>query len=220
MKNIFIIGSGGFAKEVLFLIEEINRNSDLQYNFLGFIDTSTEKFKKVGGKEYPIVEESEFINNKSFRGCSIAIGIGNPKIVKKIITLFQGTEIKLDFPNLIHHSVVGDWKSISMGNGNIFTAHCSLTVDIAIGSFNIFNLNTTIGHDTSIGDFNIFNPGVNVSGGVKIGDGNLLGTNSTILQNLTMGDNSVIGGTALLTKSLESNLVAVGVPAKPLNKSV
>ncbi len=36
MKDIVILGSGGFAKEVAFLIEEINRSS-ITWNILGFI---------------------------------------------------------------------------------------------------------------------------------------------------------------------------------------
>ena len=41
MKKIVIIGSGGFAKEVAFLIEDINKQKQ-EWNFLGYIDQSAE----------------------------------------------------------------------------------------------------------------------------------------------------------------------------------
>lgn len=37
MKNIVILGAGGFAREVAWLIEEIN-NKNAEWNLLGFIE--------------------------------------------------------------------------------------------------------------------------------------------------------------------------------------
>ena len=209
---IFIIGCGGFAKEVLFLLEEVKGSLK---DFKGFIDYKPKKNRiSCRGSEFSVIDEADFLSgNYKKNEIELYIGIGDPKIIKTISEKFNDYK----FPNLIHRNVIKD-ESVFLGQGNIITAGCILTVDIKIGSFNIFNLNTTIGHDTMISNFNVFNPGANVSGSVVVGSENLIGTNSTILQNLRIGDNSILGAVAVLSKDLGSNLIAVGIPAKPIKE--
>jgi sugar O-acyltransferase (sialic acid O-acetyltransferase NeuD family) len=208
--DFYIIGSGGFAKEVYFLYSEME-NDD--FSFKGFIDFQPiSHFLQIGGEEYDILDEDSFLGNyptESRSEIALALGLGNASKLKEVISKFSG----FTFPNFIHPNVIWDKKSFRLGEGNILTAGCVITVDIEIGDFNILNLNTTIGHDTKIGSYNVFNPGCNISGGVSIGDSNLFGTNSTILQNLKVGSKSILGAGAVLTKSLESSKLAVGVPA-------
>lgn len=211
MKKIYIFGTGGFAKEVYFLIQEIN-HVNYSYEVAGFIDIApTNTSIAIGSKKYEVQDEKQFFSTTHSNDTVFAIGIGNPKIVQ---SLLQNYGHKYNFPNLIHPSAIGMFETIKLGSGNIITAGCIFTVDINIGSFNIFNLNSTIGHDTTIGNCNVINPGTNISGGVTIGNSNLLGTNSTVLQYVEIGNNNAIGAGAVVNKAIENNKVAVGVPAK------
>ena len=207
MKNIVIIGSGGFAKEVAFLIDEINRDKPT-WNILGFIDNNV---RETNGK-YKIFQNDEYLFNTT-NELNVVFGIGNPALLEKLYLKFSKNK-KLKFPNLIHPNVSGDWERINLGEGNIICASNTFTTDIVIGNCNIINLDCTIGHDTAIGNFNVLNPSVNVSGGVKIGNKNLLGTSSTILQYLKINNNITIGAGALLTKNAEEEGIYIGSPAK------
>ncbi len=211
VKDIYIIGVGGFAKEVCLLINNINHQK-LTYKIKGFIDVNPAISDCiVEGEKYAVIQESEHLKNNLLSDECYAIGIGNPKILEQISKKFSGRV----FPNLVHPNVVkGD--SVKLGEGNIITAGCILTVDIKIGSFNILNLYTTIGHDTVIGNGNVLNPSVNVSGGCDIKNYNLLGTSATVLQYLNIGTGNIIGASALVTKTIESNGLIVGVPAKKI----
>lgn len=208
MKNkedIFIIGIGGFSKEVYFLIKETGI-----YNVKGFISKDIEEDSKRVGKEIiKIIDEFDFLNNYN-KGLNVAIGVGKPFLIKKIAEKFKNFKM----PNIIHPSLIFDKKNIKIGIGNIITAGVIFTTDINIGSFNIFNLNSTIGHDTLIGNYNVFNPSTNISGNNKIGNGNLFGVGSISLENMEIGDNNVIGASALLTKNINNDGVYVGIPAK------
>lgn len=207
--NSYIIGSGGLAKEVLRLLLDTGE----KYPFKGFIDFNPKSGEIFAdGNNYPVLDENSFLTDSNINkeNSAVFLGIGDPKKSVEILHKYKG----FIFPNLIHPSFVGSSHSITFGQGNIITAGCIFTVDIKIGSFNIINLNTTIGHDTEVGNFNVMNPGVNVSGGVQIGNGILLGTNSTVLQYLKIGDSSILGAGAVLTKDLEPNSLAVGIPAK------
>jgi len=215
MKEIYILGSGGFAKEVYFLINEINHKFENPiYNFKGFISKTNEISELIIGKlKLPVIFEEHFFKMPINEVSCLAIGIGDPNILEKIYNRWID---KYDFPNLIHPNFVSHEQTIEMGSGNIITSGNIFTIDIKIGSFNIFNLNTTVGHDANIGSFNVINPGANISGGVKIGNSNLIGSNATILQYIELGNNSILGSGAVLTKNLESNVIAVGLPAKPV----
>ena len=211
MKKAYILGAGGFAKEVHLLIKRTK-----QYNFKGFIVFKpTEDTIKIGGQPYSLIDESFFLEkNHTNKDVVIFIGMGDPAIIKKVSEKFKD----FTFPNLVSPCVEID-ESVTFGRGNIITKGVNFTVDISVGSFNIFNLNMTIGHDTVIGNYNVMNPGATISGGVTIGDGNLLGTGSTILQNLSISNNNVIGGNGLLSKNVLNDKVMIGVPCKELIKT-
>ena len=213
MRKYYIIGSGGFAKEVLFLsLQSLGDN----HEFCGFIEhNANRKIFNCMNIDYPVHDEANFLKEILPQdNIDLYIGIGNPKLIASVYSKFKD----YNFPNLIHPNFVGHLSSIQMGKGNIITAGCVFTVDIEIGHLNIFNLNTTVGHDAEIGNFNVFNPGCNVSGSVKIGDCNLFGTNSTILQGVGFGNYSTLGAGSLCNKEVGDNLIMVGVPAKPLQK--
>jgi len=216
MKKIYIFGTGGFAKEVYFLIHEIN-SVKATFDVCGFIEIDpTIHQMKIGANSFEVYDERSFFENTLTENVCFAIGIGNPKILNSIREKYISD---YNFPNLIHPSVIGLFETINMGAGNIITAGCIFTLDIIIGSFNIFNLHSTIGHDSFIGSCNVINPGANLSGGICLGNNNLIGTNSTILQYIKIGNNNVIGAGAVVNSIIENNKVCVGVPAKVIKEN-
>ena len=208
----YIIGSGGFAKEVLLLLKQTKGSLS---DFGGFIDLSPKSsFIYCLGKECQILSEDFFLKNQDQEDTEVFIGVGDPKIIEKIISKYD----EFNFPNLIASNVIID-ESVKLGVGNIIASGCIFTVDINIGSFNVFNLQATIGHDSIIRNGNIFNPGVNISGSVNVGCYNLFGTNSAILQGLNVGNRSIIGASSLINKNVGDHEVVVGVPGKMIKKN-
>ena len=53
---------------------------------------------------------------------------------------------------------------------------------------------------------------------IVVGNNVWIGTGATILAGVTIGDNSVIGAGSVVTKSIPSNVIAVGVPCKVMRK--
>jgi UDP-N-acetylbacillosamine N-acetyltransferase len=210
--DIVIIGSGGLAKEVCFLIEEVNRDygTTNKYNILGYADT-IDKIGTICGKYRVVMDDEDLVQHSSNIG--VILGLGTPEISNKLIKKYRANPF-ISFPNIIHPNVVGDWDSIEMGRGNVICAGNVFTTDVKIKDFNYFNLSCTVGHDTSIGEFNIINPSVNISGGVNIGNNNLIGTGSQVLQYLKIGDNNIVGAGAVVSKEITDSGVYVGIPAR------
>lgn len=57
-------------------------------------------------------------------------------------------------------------------------------------------------------------PKLEVTKPIKIGNNVYIGINSTILPGVEIGDNVIVGAGSIVTRSLESNYVYAGVPAK------
>jgi len=210
MKNIAIIGAGGFGREVKTILDSINIGSPT-FNFLGYYDDAFEKGVIIN--KFPILGGIEDINNLT-EPCSIVIAIGIPQIKNEIFNKINNTNI--DFPNIIHPNVLISNDFVELGIGNIICAGCIITCNIIIKDFVILNLMCTIGHDTTISSFSSIMPSVNISGEVLIHKKVYVGTGTKIINLLEIGENTIIGAGAVVSKSLPSNCTAVGIPAKPI----
>lgn len=208
MKYIYILGCGGFAKEVYYLIK-----STKKFEVKAFVNHEKSDDLFFNNARIPVITDDELLALDG--DINVVIGVGSPKLINKLALKFR----KFNFPNLFHPTVSGDFENISLGVGNIFTTNVTLTTNIKIGNFNVFNLMTTVGHDVIIGDFNVFNPSVNISGGVEIGDKNLIGVGAVILEYKKIFSNSIIGASALVNKNVIPNDIVVGVPAKSIGNN-
>ena len=209
MKDLVIIGAGGFGREVAWLVEDINAN-DLQWNLIGYIDEDRSKHGIVLNG-YPVIGTLEKFSVKSelFAVCAV----GNPEIKKVLVE--KAITAGLRFANLIHPDVKMS-KHVGMGFGNIICAGSIITVNIMIGNHVIINLDCTVGHDTIIKDYVTCAPSVNISGQVVIEEGCDIGTNVAIIQGKNIGKWSIIGAGAVVSRDIPSGCTAVGIPAKPV----
>lgn len=209
MKDIAIFGVGGFGREVLALIKDINSEKN-QWNILGFFDDGYEKGVMING--YPNLGKTEDLNNWE-KPISIAVSVGNPETKKQIIDKIVNPLV--DYPTLIHPSVwIGDKDFVKLGKGCIICAGNMITTNIEIGDFVILNLGCTVGHDSIIKDYAAFMPSVNISGEVVIGEGVYVGTGAKIINQLEIGEYTIVGAGAVVAKTLPARCTAVGVPAK------
>ena len=209
MEKIAIVGTGGFAREVLTLINDINEHKP-QYKVVGFVDA--DESLTIHG--LPVIGDDNEVN-QSREPISLVIAVGEPKMKAKIREKYNNPLIS--FPTLVHPSVlIGDKKSVKIGDGSIICAGCILTTDIQIKEFVTLNLMCTVGHDTIIGSYSSFMPSVNISGEVIIKDSVYVGTGGKIINQLEIGEKTIVGAGAVVSKSLPANCTAVGVPAKPI----
>ncbi|MBF4486006.1 MULTISPECIES: acetyltransferase [unclassified Flavobacterium] len=211
MKNIVIIGAGGFGREVKMLIDQINL-VEKKFNLLGFYDDNISIGTQVNG--YPVlggVNDLMIYNNE----ISVVISIADPKIKFQIHKSLK-INSNISFPTLIHPNVLIGTDSVLIGEGCIICASNIITVNISIGNFVILNLFCTTGHDTVIGDYCSFMPSVNISGEVVIEDLVYVGTGAKIINLLKIGNSTIIGAGAVVSKTLPEKCTAVGIPAKPI----
>ncbi|MFC0236517.1 acetyltransferase [Fictibacillus phosphorivorans] len=211
MKDIVVYGAGGFAREVAYLIEQINENNPT-WNLLGYIDDNKENQGEILNG-YQVLGNIEWFKNTE--KISVALGIGSPKVKKAIVEKLNEFNGKIEFPNLIHPTVIYSGHN-KIGRGNIICEGNLFTCNINLKNFVIVNLNCTIGHDTVIDDYCTILPNASISGNVHFSEGVDFGTNATIIQGIDVGEYTIVGAGAVVVKSLPSKCTAVGMPAKPI----
>ena len=209
MKDLYIIGAGGFGREVAWLVERINEVNPT-WNLKGFIDDNESLWGNVEG-DYPVLGGCEYL--KSLGDVYAVCAVGSAKVRKIIIGRIKESNVK--FATLIDPSVLVS-KRVEIGEGSIICAGTIITVDIRIGNHVIINLDCTIGHDVDIEDFVTIYPSVNVSGNVLIGQCTELGTGTQIIQGKTITANSIVGAGAVVVKNIEEPGTYVGSPAKKI----
>ncbi len=216
MKDLVIYGAGGLAREVAYLVKEINASSGVpEFRFLGYIDDDSKRVGTVVGGA-SIIGDGDWLAERKGEICCV-VGIGTPSVIKNISDRLGGAG-GIEFPNLIHPGTIWDRDRIELGEGNIITAGNVFTTDIRIGSFNVFNIGCSFGHDDVIGDCCVINPQCSVSGCVTLEGTSLIGTGATILQGLSVGRGATVGAGAVVTKDVEPDVTVVGVPARPIKK--
>ena len=211
MKDIVVIGAGGFGREVAWLIERINQVEPV-WHMVGFLDDNADLHGKVLNG-YKVLGGCEKL--AEYPDAYVVCAVGSSKVRAKIIERLEKMPIKVNYATLVDPSVLMS-KYVAIGEGTIICAHSVLTVNIDIGRHVLINLDCTIGHDARISDFATLFPGTNMSGATQIGRYVELGTGMQIIPGVSIGEHTIVGAGAVVTKDLPENCTAVGCPAKPI----
>lgn len=217
IEQVAIYSAGGFGREVAWLIEACNKD-ELKYEIIGFIDDDP-KLQGSIVNDIPVLSFQKA--QKDYPGIVVVGAIGNP--ATRQIVVGKSEEAGFKFDVIVHPKVErSDWVRID--EGTLICAGSILTTNITLGKHVQINLDCTIGHDVVMGDFTTLAPGVHVSGWVHFGERVYVGTGAVILNGtredpIIIEDDVVIGAGACVTKSVQSGLTVVGVPAKPLKRA-
>ena len=210
-RGIVVIGAGGFAREVRWLIEDIGA-----FEFRGFVVTDLSKLADTDSGDLVVGDYGWIESHRSEVQC-VALGIGSPAARRAVGEEITREFPELEMPALVHPTAQMDRASCRLGAGVLVCAGTIGTVNLEIRRFAMVNLACTLGHEAVVGTGTVLNPTVNVSGGVTIGDEVLVGTGAQILQYLDVGDRATVGAGAVVTRSVPSGVTVAGVPARALS---
>lgn len=209
VRNLYIIGAGGFGREVAWLVKRIN-NQIPSWNLKGFLDDDKSKH---GTREdgYPVLGGTDVLKDLE-EDTYVVCAVGTARVRKKLIERVNHYS-HVQYATLIDPDVIVSDR-VTIGEGTIICAGTIITVDIKIGKHVIINLDCTVGHDAVIGNFATLYPSVNVSGMVQIGESAELGTGAQIIQQKKIGQQSVVGAGSVVIRDIPDSCTAVGNPAK------
>ena len=193
MRNLFIVGAGGFGREAVWTVERINAAQQQPvWNVIGFADDDPAKaFGNFEG--YPLLGSVEKAS-KDHPGASVFIAVGDNAVRRKIYRQLRGH----DFPALIDPSSQVS-PTTEFKHGTFIACEAVVSVGTEIGKFVIITARAGDSHDSTVGDLANIAPGVSLSGHTVIGEDVMMGTNSCTAPGMTVGAGAtVVCGTPVL----------------------
>jgi sugar O-acyltransferase (sialic acid O-acetyltransferase NeuD family) len=212
-QRTIIIGSGGMGREVLWIMRAHNEAGCKPFYCIeGFVTSIREQHgHDVCG--VPVLGPEEYVLDRP--ECQVVCALGSPRDRLRLINKFLGHDVR--FTTVIHPTATIS-SYVTIGEGCIISANVAITTQVGISNHVIVNVNTSVSHDSHLEDFATLAPGVNIAGSVTIGYGADLGINCSVIPHMMIGRGAVIGAGSVVTKNVEDNCVAVGVPAKIIHK--
>ena len=209
MEDIIILGAGGLGQEMAWLIEEINEDQRT-WNLLGYLDSDQDLL----GKEligYPVLGGDKEV--KRFRNCWFVPGVGDPRLKRKLVERAEENGAR-KWATLISPTVRVH-ESNRLGTGVVIGRFTDLTVATILEDHVFLNIHVVLGHGVRVGAFTNIDPNVTINGEAQIGTTCLVGANAFV-RDVTVGDFVTIGAGSVVVKSVESNCVVAGVPARTI----
>jgi len=208
MKNLVIIGAGGFAREV-FDLANYCYGSDNTFGIKGFLSDNPSNVLEMGyPKVLSNVADYEIEPDDVF-----FCGIGNLRHRKRCVEIIRskgGT-----FINLIHPSAVIS-PSVKLGAGVAIKAFCVLASDVIIGDFTFLQSSVVMGHDVKIGNYCQINSFSFFAGNCIINDSVLIGASSSLVQNVVVEEGATVGMGSVVLRKVKKDTTVFGNPAKAI----
>lgn len=214
MNRIVILGAGGFGREVLTLIRDINEATPNTWDFVGFLAAEAPDPGIMRRIDAPYLgSDTHEQVLAGLHGCDVVVAIGAGPVRRDVTS--RMIRAGLVPATLVHPSaVIGE--DVELGEGTVVCAGSILTTNIRLGTGVAIDRSVNVGHDCVIGDFVTLAPGSVLSGNVTLRNEVYMGTNSCTIQGVSIGQATTVGAGAVVTRDIGAGLTAVGAPAKPV----
>lgn len=200
--RLVVFGTGGHAKSVSeaataqgFLVEAYIALEDRLLTFLGC--PVYQKF------------EQEFAD----RGFLAIVAIGDNFTRERLQVEHAQTWPALGLATVVHPSA-SVAMTAKLGSGAVVLQGAVVGSHAEIGAGVVVNTGALVDHDCHVQPFASLGPGATLGGSVRIGRRSAIGIGATVSHGVAVGDDTVIGAASYVHSSVESGVVAYGVPAR------
>lgn len=205
MKNLHIVGAGGFGRELYWWLTQ-SPDHGKAWRIAGFLDDNSDALK---GFAHPVGVVGSILNYKPAKDDLLVMAVSQPKVKRPVTESLLS--LGAEFLTFVHPSVVIG-GNVKLGRGTVVCPGAILTADIVIGEFTTINVNATIGHDARVGDFCLISPHCDITGFVQVGNDVFMGTHAHIIPKIKVGHNVTLGAGTTVISNVDDGSTIVGNP--------
>lgn len=208
MKKLFIIGAGGFGREVHAWARQ-HPGCGVQWELAGFLDDNPAALLDCG--DFAAVVP--LTGHRPAAGTLYLNGIALPELKQKLLPplVAAGAE----FLTFLHPTAkVGE--RVKLGRGVVLCPGAIVTADASLGDFVVLNLRATVGHDASVGAWTTANAHCDITGFVEVGEGVFMGSRASIIPGRKVGAGAKLAAGAVVFTHVPAGATMFGNPARVL----
>ena len=209
MRDLYIVGAGGFGRELLSWLRGHPACGQL-WEPRGFVDDNPGALAGFG-LDLPVVGGVGEIEPRAED--LFVCGLGRPATKRAMVDVLlkRGAE----FLTFVHPSaVVGE--RVRLGRGTVLCPGVILTCDLHIGEFALFNCGASAGHDVMVKDFCTISGHVDLTSRTVLEPGVFVGSQAVVIPGVKVGEGAVIGAGAVVIQNVRPRTTVFGNPARPL----
>lgn len=207
MKNLIIVGAGGYAKSVLDSVDYMN------FHMVGFLDD----IKPAGHEHlgYPIYGNSieEIVNARDY---VYFVAIGNN--AKRKFWFDKLKEHDLSLINVIDKSALVSQHS-TIGEGSFIGKLAIVNSGSSIGDNTVINTRALVEHGCYIGSHCNISTCTTLNGDVIVEDGGFVGSSAVVNGQLKIGAWGLVGSGAVVLHDVKPETTVVGCPAREIEST-
>lgn len=207
MKNLIIVGAGGYAKSVLDSIDYMN------FRMVGYIDD----VKPAGADHqgYPILGNIiDCVEHPEEYVFFVAIGNN----AKRKAWFDKLKERKLSLINVIDKSALVS-HAATIGEGSFIGKLAILNHGSSVGDNCVINTRALIEHGCHIDNHVNISTNATLNGDVHCEEGSFVGSGVVCNGQLTIGEWGLVGSGAVVIKDVKPHTTVVGCPAKEIEST-
>lgn len=203
--EIIVAGAGGHAKVCIELLRAMGES----VAYCVGVSDSPESCLGV-----PVLRGDENLGHLRSKGYHRAyVAVGSNSLRARLAAHCDGQGYHL--VNAISpHATIS--PSAKLGRGVAVMAGAIINAESVIEDFAIINTGATVDHDCRVGQAAHIAPQCALAGNVTVGKQSFLGVGCKVIPWVNIGDRVAVGAGAVVIRDIESDVTAIGVPARVL----
>lgn len=205
-----IFGNGGLGREVFVLARQINAVGS-RWSDLLFVDDASRNDNPAKARVVTFDEaKAEFSPDH----IEICLAVGEPSVRAGLYDRIRDAGYKL--ATLVHPKVHIP-EDTSVGPGTIICTGCFVSCGVSLSDNVLLQPTASVGHDCRIGSHSVISTFVSLGGNCTIGARTFIGMSVSVKEDTTIGDDVIIGMGSVVQRNIDSGMVALGNPARPIS---
>lgn len=206
-KRLYIVGAGGFGREVLGWLA--NEQTLLrEYEFSGFLDDDLDALSGFEIESRVVERIKDFQPGPDdFFIC----GIGSVEWKKRLCQPMIDAGAR--FLTLVHPTALLG-RNVRLGDGVVICPRVTLTCDISVGAMAMINCHSSAGHDVRIGAWSSISAHCDLTGGTVVEEEVFLGSGVRVIPAKVIGTKATVGAGSVVIRNVPPGSRVFGNPAR------